>query len=160
MVPVQSTLLSSLFASFNSFKLLENIVSLAVKHLGIKGVTPSFHMELDPELKLMDVRKKYENLAQVLHIGILMVLTCFIPVFNMLAKDNVFTSLTSDINDGIKSLTSAASFALSNHYDWKGDHRIKEDLGLKRKRIHCVCHSGAPERQSLGPELPVRRTIG
>jgi hypothetical protein len=113
MVRVQSTLLSSLFSSFNSFKLVENIASLAVKHLGIKGVTRSFHMELDPKLKVMDVGKKYENLAQVLHIGILVVLTCFIPVFNILAKDNLYTSLTSDINDGIKSLTSAASFARS-----------------------------------------------
>jgi hypothetical protein len=74
-------------------------------------------MELEPKVKLTYVGKRYENLAHVLHTGILVPLTCFIPVFNRLDKDNLCTSLTVDINDGIKCLTSAASFALSKRYE-------------------------------------------
>jgi hypothetical protein len=53
----------------------------------------------------------------VLHTGFLVALTSCIPVFNRLAKDNLYTSLTSDINDRIKFLISAASFALSKGYE-------------------------------------------
>jgi hypothetical protein len=72
---------------------------------------------MDTEIKLTDVGKKYESLAQVMHTAVLVSLTCFIPVFNRLAKDNMYTSLTSDINDGIKGIMSTASYVLSRRYE-------------------------------------------
>jgi hypothetical protein len=66
---------------------------------------------------LTDGGKRLETMAQIMHTAALVTLTCFISLFNRLANDDIYTSLTSDINDGIKCVTAPASYILSKSYE-------------------------------------------
>ena len=108
---------TALEGHLNTFKPAEVIIRGAEKFTGIKGIEASCPKEMDVEVPMSDEKKKGEHIMFTTQRAILAALTAILPVANRMLKENVFTSLASDLNKGIELLAAASTFLNYRRYE-------------------------------------------
>ena len=71
------------------------------KYIGVKGIELYCPREMDEDLPMSDDKKKSEYVMHSSQVAFLCALTVIFPVANRMFKENMFTSLTSDLNKAI-----------------------------------------------------------
>ena len=108
---------TALEGHLNTFKPAEVIIRGAEKFTGIKGIEASCPKEMDVEVPMSDEKKKGEHIMFTAQRAILAAMTAILPVANRMLKENVFTSLASDLNKGIELLAAASTFLNYRRYE-------------------------------------------
>ena len=108
---------TALAGHLHTFKPAEVIIRGSEKYTGIKGVEASWPKEMDAEVPMSDEKKKGEHIMFTSQRAILAALTAILPVANRMLKENVFTSLATDMNKGIELLAAASTFLTFRRYE-------------------------------------------
>ena len=154
-VRVRSLLRSALEGHFATFKPVETITRGAEIYTGVKGVEDSFLKEMDKEVLMNDVMKRYEHSMFVMQSATLSALAAIVPVANRMANEDKFTTLAKGMNDGIELLAAASTFASYRRFEniYKG---VSTEAGKEVTRSKKVKDKTGKEYTLFLPPKPLK----